>query len=39
MRPLRRLALVLGAVTQRVSDADLFDDEDLLLDVDLALGF
>ena len=38
MRPLRSLAFVLWAVAQRVRDPDLLDDEDLLLQVDLAFG-
>lgn len=38
MRPLRCLALVLRAVAQRVCNSDPLDDEDLLLQVYLALG-
>jgi hypothetical protein len=38
MRPLRRLALVLRAVAQCERDPDPLDDEDFVLDVDLALG-
>src|SRR5690349_25166200 len=38
MRPLRRLAFVRRAVAQRVRDPDPLDHEDLLLDVDVALG-
>ena len=38
MRPLRCFAFVLWAVPQRVCDPDLLDDEDLLLQVDLAFG-
>jgi len=38
MRPLCCLALVLRAVAERVRHVDPFDDEHLLLDVDLALG-
>jgi len=38
VRALRRLALVLRHAAQRVVDADPFDDQDLVLDVDLAFG-
>lgn len=38
MRPFRCLALVVGAVAQRVCDPDPLDDEDLFLHIDLALG-
>ena len=36
MRALGGLALVVGAVTKRVVDSDVLDDEDLVLDVNLA---
>jgi hypothetical protein len=32
-------ALVVGASLQRVTDVDLLDDEDLVLDVYLSFGF
>jgi hypothetical protein len=35
---LGRLALVFGTVLQRVTDADSFDDEHLVLEVDVAFG-
>jgi hypothetical protein len=39
VRPLRGLALVVRAAGQRVANANPFDDEDLVLEVDLAFGF
>jgi len=38
VRPLGGLALVLGAAAERVAHMDLLDDQDLVLDVDLALS-
>jgi hypothetical protein len=38
-RSLGRLALVLGAAFQGVANADLFDYQDLFLEIDLAFGF
>jgi hypothetical protein len=35
---LGRFALVGGAVPQRVVDVDLLDHEDLVFDIDVALG-
>jgi hypothetical protein len=37
VRPLGRLALVGRAVPERVVDADGFENEDLVLDVDVSL--
>jgi hypothetical protein len=39
MSSLGRFALVLRATLQRVAHVDLLDDEDFVLDVDLALRF
>jgi hypothetical protein len=38
-RSLRRFALVVGAARERVPDADPLDDENFVLEVDLAFGF
>ena len=38
MRPLGGLALVVRTAAEHVVDADLLDDQDLVLDVDLALS-
>jgi hypothetical protein len=38
MRALGGLSLVVGTAGQRVANANPLDDEDLVLDVDLALG-
>ena len=38
VRALGGLALVVGAAPERVVDADLLDDQDLVLDVDLAVS-
>jgi len=39
MRPLRRLTLVVGTAAERVAHADPLDDEDFVLEVNLAVGF
>jgi len=38
MRPLGGIAFLFGAAPERVADVDLLDDQDFLLDVDLAFG-
>jgi hypothetical protein len=38
MRALGRFALVFRTVLERVTDVDLFDDENFVLDVDLAFS-
>ena len=38
VRALCSLALILGNVPERVSHPDLLDDEDLVLDIDLAFS-
>ncbi len=38
MRPLGGIAFLLVAAPERVADVDLLDDQDFLLDVDLAFG-
>ena len=39
MGPLGCFSLVFRAALQRVADADLLDDQDLVLEIDLAFGF
>jgi hypothetical protein len=38
MRALGRFALVVRAASQRVVDPDLLDDENFVLEIDLAFG-